>query len=67
MIAILHWKKADIAIPAKRAMIDSTRVAKVSVVRPFKLVMSSERMLVRIPGAFSLRSNQETCLWIKDL
>jgi hypothetical protein len=62
MIAILHWKKADKAIPAKMQITDSMIVAIVSVVRPLRLLISSDKMFVRIPGALSFLSNHETCL-----
>jgi len=64
--AILHSKIAEMVIPAKIARTDSMSTAVVSVVSPFKLVISSERMFDRIPGALSFRSYHDTCLYIKD-
>ena len=43
-------------------MIDSDTVAIVSLVSPFKLVISSDKMLEIIPGALSFRSNHEIYL-----
>jgi len=44
----------------------SAIAAIVSVVSPFKFVISSDKIFVMMPGALSLRSNQATCLYNKD-
>ena len=64
-IAILHEKKHARIIPAAKVVKVSENILIVSVVNPFKLEMSSERMFERIPGALSCLSNQATYLWSK--
>ena len=49
-------------IPITKPREASDRIATVSVVNPFILVISSERILLKIPGALSFESNQPRCL-----
>lgn len=44
--------------------IASNKTAIVSVDNPLSYVISSERTLLRTPGALSLLSNQAICLWM---
>lgn len=65
--AILHSKSAEKVIPAAKLRTASMRTDTVSVVRPFKFWMSSDRIFERIPGALSFLSNHETYLYMSDL
>ena len=49
-------------IPIARLVADSSNREMCSVVKPFRALMSSERIFDKIPGALSLLSNQETYL-----
>ena len=60
--AILQDKTNERTIPITKPREASDRIATVSVVNPFILVISSERMLLKIPGALSFESNQPRCL-----
>lgn len=65
-IAILHSNKAEITMPASKERKPSKTVAVVSVVSPLRLVISSDKMLLKIPGALSCLSYQDTCLNNRD-
>ena len=53
------------AKPAISVQMASVATPTLSVVSPFKLVMSSERMLVRMPAALFFLSNHHIYLWSK--
>ena len=54
-------------MPAAKQSIASKIVHNVSEVNPLRFVISSDNMLVRIPGALSFESNHETYLKINAL
>lgn len=60
--AILQEKKAEMATPEVMQKKVSATVPMISVLRPLRFVISSEKAFEMIPGALSLRSNQETFL-----
>src|SRR3569833_2205431 len=60
--AILQERIAPIIIPRAKVKSASNMMAIDSVERPLSKVTSSDRTLLRTPGAFSFESNQEISL-----
>lgn len=61
-----HEKKKQIAAEIVIPSAASVKIPAASVVSPFTAAMSSYMMFVRIPGAFSLSSNQPISFRSKD-
>ena len=61
-----HEKMKQIKHEKKSPRPASIAIAKDSVVRPLTALISSVKILVRIPGARFLLSNQPICLCRKD-
>lgn len=60
--AILQDMTTEMTTPIAMVRNASPKMAIVSVVRPLSLVISSAKMLLRIPGALSFESNQANYL-----